>query len=457
MKKLWILCLFVVVLLALPLLAACGGGDETTTTAAPPATTGTTGTPTTGGGPATTAASTDTTVAAEPVTFLVGGTFALTGAYAEDCAAVLAGMEDYVKWANDNKMVAPWYADKKIPANVTFELKWGDDALAPDKTLTIYEDFKSQGMLVQRITGSPEGMALKDLLIKDMIGATSQSMSPAYLTPPGNIFTTAPIYTDQMAAIGDWFMENWKDTSRKPRVAYLTADSALGRGIVIPELKAYLEKIGFEFAGEQYVPMVPTAPPTTQLAWLKDNKVDLALGCMINPGSQPTIKEAVRLGMGPDLEYKITFAFANPAHLQIFVPSMGETGNGVVVSGDVCAQDADNDFIKFANSLQDKYRADKKNGNVMYLDGVIEGMLQVEALRLGYAAANGAKLTSADVIKNGFWQIKEFDTKGLFVTPLTFGEGDPQGVGMVRLQQVQGGKIVELGAYPLHNILPAPK
>ena len=62
---------------------------------------------------------------------------------------------------------------------------------------------------------------------------------------------------------------------------------------------------------------------------------------MINPGSQPTIKEAVRLGMGPDLAYKITFAFGNPAHLQIFLPDMGETGDGVVVAGDFCALDAD--------------------------------------------------------------------------------------------------------------------
>ena len=52
-----------------------------------------------------------------------------------DCAAVLAGFEDYVKYVNDNKIIAPWYTDKTIPANITFELKWGDDALAPDKAV----------------------------------------------------------------------------------------------------------------------------------------------------------------------------------------------------------------------------------------------------------------------------------------------------------------------------------
>jgi branched-chain amino acid transport system substrate-binding protein len=430
-KTLWVVSLLVLLALGL-VIAACAGEEETTTTAG----------------------MTETTVAAEPVTLYIGGTFALTGAYAEDCAADLAGFQDYVKWVNDNKMVAPWYPDKTIPANVTFEVKWGDDALDPAKALTIYDQLKGEGLLTERITGSPQGMALKDLLIEDQIGATGQSSNPAYLDPPGNIFTNAPIYTDQMAAIADWFMENWTDTTRKPRVAYLTADSTLGRGIVFPEMQAYLEGIGFEFVGAQFVDMVPTAPPTTQLAWLKDNGVDLALGCMINPGSQPTIKEAVRLGMGPDLDYKITFGFAYPAHLQVFAPAMGEEGNGVVVAGDFCALDADVDGIAFANEMQDTYRPNDRVTHVMYLCGIVEAMTQVEALRLASLEVDPAELTSVDVLEKGFQQIKDFSTGGILISNLTYGPGDPEGVDEVRLQQVQNGTIVEIGSYPLRHIIP---
>jgi hypothetical protein len=455
MKRIMILSMVVIVLLALPLVVACGGTETTTTTAAVAPSTTAAGTATTAGGTATTAATTATTVG-QPVKLYVGGTFALTGAYAEDTAAVLAGFEDYVKYVNDNKILAPWSTDKVIPANITFELLWADDALAPEKALTIYDDLKSKGLLVERVSGSPEGMALKDKLIQDSIGATSQSTSPAYLSPVGNIFTNAPIYTDEMAAVAEWFMKSWTDTSRKPRVAYLTADSTLGRNIDIPEMKAYLVQLGYEFVGAQFVPMVPTAPPTTQLAWLKDNKVDLTLGVMINAGTQPTIGEAVRLGMGPGLAYNITFAFGNPAHLQIFLPDMGATGNGVVVAGDFCALDAQNDGIAFANLLQQTYRPDKKNGNVMYLDGMIEAMTQVEALRLASLAVDPAKLTSADVLA-GFKQIKDLSTGGITISPLTYGEGDVQGVDAVRIQQVQNAAIAELGSFPLANILPAAK
>jgi branched-chain amino acid transport system substrate-binding protein len=450
-KRYWVLSLLVIVLLALPLMAACGGDDtETTTTAG--STDTTEGTDTTGGSDTTASDSTETTVG-EPLTLYVGGTFALTGAYAEDSAAILAGFQDYVAWVNDNKIIAPWYPEKTIPANITFELLWGDDALAPDKTLTIYDDFKSKGLLVQRVSGTPEGMALKDLLVADKIGATSQASSPASLQPPGNLFMYGPIYSDQMAAAAEWFMENWTE-SRAPRVAYLTADSALGRAIDIPPLQAYLEELGYEFVGAQFVPLVPTAPPTTQLAWLKENKVDLALGVMINPGSQPTIKEAVRLGMGPDLEYKITFAFGSPGHLHIMVPDMGETANGVVVAGDVCAQDADQEGIKFCDLMQETYRPNNKNTNVMYLIGYTEAMTQIEALRLASLEVDPAELTSEDVLTKGFWQIKDLSTGGVHINNLTYGDGDVMGVDEVRIQQVQAGKIVELGSYPIRYILP---
>ena len=38
----------------------------------------------------------------------VGGTQSLTGPFAEDSAAVLAAIEDYVKYVNETKNLAPW-------------------------------------------------------------------------------------------------------------------------------------------------------------------------------------------------------------------------------------------------------------------------------------------------------------------------------------------------------------
>jgi len=381
----------------------------------------------------------------------VGGTQSLTGPFAEDSAAVLAAIEDYVKYVNETKNLAPWRQDK-FPADIKLEVLWRDDELKPPKALSIYEELKAKGMLVARISGSPIALALKDRLWEDRMGATSMATGPYYLSPPQSCFTYYPIYTDSCAAVADWFKANWKE-ARKPRVAYLTADNAMGRSIEIPEMKAYLEKIGYEFVGTQYVPLVPTSPPTTQLTWLKQKGVDLALGVMINPGSQPTVKEMVRLGMGPNQPYKMTFGVPAPGHAAVFAAAMGELGDGYVCAGSFRPMDdLATPGIKFCNDLQNKYHPDKRVTHIMYEAGILEAMIQVEALRLAMKEVPFEKLTPRDVLEKGFYQIKNLDTGKISSTPLTYGEGDIEGVDQIRIDQVQKGKVVEVGLYPLRNI-----
>jgi hypothetical protein len=381
----------------------------------------------------------------------IGGTMALTGAYAEDTAAVLAAYEDYAKHVNETKNLAPW-RNEKFPADITLEVLWRDDELKPAKALSIYEELKAKGMLVYRISGSPTALALKNRLNEDKMGAPTMAPGPYLLTPPQTIFTYYPILSDELGAVADWFKEKWKET-RKPRVAYLTADSTMGRSIEIPEMEAYLKGLGYEFVGSQYVPVVPTVPPTTQLMWLKEKKVDLALGIMVNPGSQPTIKEAVRLGMGPHLDYKITFGMGAPSHLAVFAPAMGEVGNGFVVAGSFPPlDDISTPGIRFCNELQKKYRPDKRVTHIMYEAGILEAMIQVEALRLAMQAVPFEKLTRRDVLEQGFFKIKNLDTARISSTPLTYGPSDIEGVDSVRVDQVQKGKVVKLGVWPCRHI-----
>jgi hypothetical protein len=421
-KTKWvIIALTIVALVALPVFAAC---------AAPPA----------------------EEAAAPPKTMYIGGTMSLTGAYAEDSAAVLAGFEDYAKYVNDNHITAPWYTDRTLPTNITVEVLWRDDELKPEKALSIYDELKAKGLLVEHGSGSPQVLALMDKMAEDHVGATTQAVGPYLLAPPKTIFLFYPIYTDACAAIADWFLANWKGTA-KPRVAYLTADNAMGQSVMIPEMDAWLTDAGFELVGSQLVPLVPTAPPTTQLLWLKDNKVDLALGVMINPGAQPTYKEMVRLDMGPDKAYKIVFGTASPGHAWIFARDMGELGDGYVCAGSYPPlEDLSVPGVKFCADLQSKYRPEKKANNIMYLHGVVEAMLQVEAQRLAMQAVPVDQLKPVDVLENGFYNIKNFNTGDITSTPLTFGPGDVVGMDKVLVQQVQGGKAVSVGTYPVHNI-----
>jgi ABC-type branched-subunit amino acid transport system substrate-binding protein len=381
----------------------------------------------------------------------VGGTQSLTGPFAEDSAAVLNAIQDYVQYVNKTKNLAPWRKEK-FPADVTLEVMWRDDELKPAKALPIYEELKAKGMLVARISGSPIALALKDRMWQDRMGATSMATGPYYLSPPQSCLTYYPIYTDCMAAIADWVKESWKE-KRKPRVAYLTADNAMGRSIEIPEMKAYLEKIGYEFVGVQLVPLVVTSPPTTQLTWLKEKGVDLAVGVMINAGAQPTFKEMVRLGMGPYQPYKMIFGTASPGHAALFVGAMGKLGDGYVCAGSFPPlDDTSVPGVKFIHEVQKMVHPDKFNSNIMYAGGILEGMIQVEALRLAMQKVPFEKLTPKDVLEHGFFKIKNLDTGQISSTPITYGEGDVEGVDSVRIDQVQNGKVVKVGLYPLRHI-----
>lgn len=385
-----------------------------------------------------------------PKIVYIGGSYSLTGAYAEDTAAVLAGFEDYTKWINETKLMAPW-RDEKFPADVTLELLWRDDELKPAKALPIYEELTAKGMMVYRQGATPVALAIKGLLNEDRIGCTSMAVGPYLMSPPQTIFTNGPLYTDELAAIAEWFLDGWTE-DRAPRFAYITADSSFGRSVEIPELTEYIEGLGYEVVGSQYVPMVPTAPPTTQLMWLKENEVDLALGAMINPGSQPTIKEAVRLDMGPHLGYKITFGFAYPCIPYLFCKDMGELGDGVVVGGSFPSWADDLPGVKFGTELQEKYRPDKRVDHTMYFEGLTEVMTQVEALRLALTEVPFEELRAVDVLEFGFYKIKDFDTGGLTNTPLTYGPGDIEGIDAVRLDQVQEGKYVKLGTWECRHL-----
>jgi hypothetical protein len=352
-------------------------------------------------------------------TLYVGGTQSLTGPFAEDSAAVLAAFEDYVKYVNTTKKLAPWRTEK-LPADITLEVLWRDDELKPAKALPIYEELKAKGMLVARISGSPIALALKDRLWEDGMGATSMATGPYYLSPPQSCFTYYPIYTDCMGAIADWFKGNWKE-ARKPKVAYLTADNAMGKSIEIPEMKAYLEQIGYEFVGIQYVPLVPTSPPT-------------------------------RLGMGSFQPYKMTFGVASPGHAVVFAEAMGELGDGYVCAGSFPSWDDPAPGVKFMIEAQKLNHPNKFVNHIMYQGGFLEAMIQVEALRLAMEKVPVDKLTPRAVLENGFYRIKNLETGGISSTPLTYGPGDIEGVDQIRIDQVQKGKVVKVGLYPLRNI-----
>jgi len=388
-------------------------------------------------------------------TVYIGGAFALTSPFGEDSTHDLYGFQDYAQYVNEHHIIAPWYPEKKFPANIKLEVIWRDDQYQATNVLPVYEALRAKGALVYRNSGTtPE--ALSRRLMEDRVGATSMSCEPFLLSPPKTIFTQFPTFVDSVAVCADWFKAKWKE-NRKPRYAFFTGDNDAGRAIITPEIKEYMKKLGFEFVGSSFVPFVPTSPPTTQLLWLKQKKVDLALCMMIRAGSEPSIKEAVRLGMGADQPYKIVFAFAYPTSMSPFARDMGELGNGVVSGGDLPDWEYDLDGVKFCLDIMKKYSPDKTipKVGIGYIHGVVEAMVQTEALRLASLKMPLEQINDPKIVlENGFWKIKDLDTKGMRPTELNYGPTKAQGLSGLNITLVQNGKPGIVDVLPIPMLLP---
>lgn len=401
-----------------------------------------------------------TTVTPPPIagTLQIGGSFGLTGAYPEDCQAVLAAYQDYAKYVNDNHKMSPWSSDT-FPSGVNLTVKYMDDqGTSASLALTNYETLKDGGLLTQRMSGSAIAKAMFNTLITDSVGATTQASGPYLLTPrSGTIFMNYPIYTDQCAAIADWFMAGWNATHPgvKPRVAYLT-DNTFGQTLLTPEMDAYLTKIGYDVVKPVQTVISTTSPinANTQLTWCKDNNINLTLGAMTNVCSQPMMTQADALGIGWNLAYNMTIGLCSPSHLVVFVRDMGTAGNGLVVAGSYPSWTSTAQGVAFCKSLQTTYRGSFNITHVMYQHGLVEAMIQVNALRLAMlnTGKQPSELTSADVLNQGFFKITALDTGGIIPTTISYGAGDVEGAESVVIHQALNGVQVELGTRPLRHV-----
>jgi len=403
-------------------------------------------------------------------TVKIGGTFPLTGPYPEDGAAVLEAFQNYAEWVNANHKISPIPGAPSFPTNVKVEVTFMDDGASPATAPTNYAAMMTAGYKQFRVSGSGIATSMRDTLITDEVAATTMASGPYLVTPSvGTIFSNYPIYTDQCAGIADWFMANWKLThnvtnpSERPRVAYLTNDSF---GMTIPNepaMSTYLTGIKYVVVtGCPPVPTVPANPAATatMLSWCQNNTIDLTLGAMLVVGAVRTMTQADTMGIGVGQAYEMQVGLCSPAHLTIYLRDTGAPGtvigDGLIVAGSYPPWNDTGNGVTFCKTLLNTYGGGfVATEHIMYQHGVVEAMIQTEAIRLALIATakdDPADLTTAEVLNSGFKHISGLDTGGIIPTTITYGVNDVEGAETVRLDQAVSGADVHLGNYPLRHV-----
>ncbi|MBN1375061.1 MAG: ABC transporter substrate-binding protein, partial [Dehalococcoidia bacterium] len=246
-----------------------------------------------------------------------------SGAYAVTIGPQLDGAKDYGIWANENDY---------LPGAI-LDIRSYDHGLKVESAVALYKEAVTStpapvitnGGLWSTVAPTLSGFAKQNKI--PIIDATALR---EVVIPPGWFWGYQPSYEGQVGAYINWIIDNWKADSeipwikkhyenRKPRLALVSWDIALGRANESVEARCYAESKGVEWVGAEYVPLT-VGDCTPQLSRLKD-KVDFIYIGMFGSAWQAVLKKAAELGMR-DQFIDVGTSYFSPNEIASFVPDL---------------------------------------------------------------------------------------------------------------------------------------
>jgi branched-chain amino acid transport system substrate-binding protein len=350
------------------------------------------------------------------------------------------GYQDYIKLFNKKKMMG---AD-------TLRVDEIDNGYTVPRAMEAYERHKAEGAVLIGLYGTPQTVALAPKLAEDKIPGTSpgfgSSASRNGEKPEFSyLFPMAASYWSQAAAGVKFVMDNWKDTSRKPKIAYLFYDNPAGRD-PIPVLQELQKRLGFELQTFAVPPPgLEMGPQVLEIA--RQYKADWVLAHLFGRAPGVAIKEFQRVGFPRNRMVGFVWADAE-SDLQVAGWAAGEGYYGIQFAGvgenyDVIRE------IKQMYKDENKPEPKSMDVSVYYNRGVLVAALHARAIQLA-VQKKGPNITGTDV-RDALQSIKDFSLGGM-LPPLNMSKRDHEGGGWVQVFQVQKGKFVPVTdwyrAYP---------
>ena len=252
------------------------------------------------------------TLPADAQTIKIGNLVDLTGPTSDQGKDIAQGRNDAVAYINEKGGVN----GRKL------ELVSVEYGFQPPRAVAAYKKFvQDDKVLLVLGYGTPDTEALRPFITKDKVPYISGSYS-GHLTDPKQTpynFPGGIDYTSQIRIFLNWVKEGWKDTSRKPKVAFIFADNAYGRA-PIEAGRAYAKEIGVDLVDEEVIPTTLT-DATSQLLTMKQKDPDFAY---INTNTQwvpVVLKDSLKLGLK-------TKYVVNNYGIDERTPALGARGGG---------------------------------------------------------------------------------------------------------------------------------
>jgi branched-chain amino acid transport system substrate-binding protein len=338
------------------------------------------------------------------------------------------GFNDYLKLFNKKNL---------LPGH-TIRAEEVDHAYNVPKGMESYERHKAAGALTISLYGTPHTVALTPKLTEDKILGTSPGFGSAAARDGKKfpfIFPIAASYWSQMGGAVKFIMDNWKDGSRKPKIAYVFYDNPAGRE-PLPVLEDLKKQIGFELRTYAVPPPgLEMRPQVLEIA--RQYKADWVITHLFGRSPGVSIKEFTRVGFPRNRIVSFVWGSAE-SDLQVAGAANAEGYYGLQFAGV-------GDNYDVIREIKQMYKDEGKDPpkameiSVYYNRGVFIAALHARAIQLA-VQRKGPNITPLDV-KNAMETIHDF-TLGGMIPPLNLSPDDHEGGGWVQMYQVRGGKWV---------------
>jgi branched-chain amino acid transport system substrate-binding protein len=296
----------------------------------------------------------------------------------------------------------------------------------------LVDSVKVVGLYVQS-TGTT--MTLIKKIIADGVATIAASFTSKFQNPKKTPFSffVSPSYGTMGRITLKWIRDNWKDTSRNPKICYLYPDNKYGRDI-LAVCKDYAKKIGVDVGPDQVINW-PTKDATVQLMNMKRYDPDFAFITSTAMNGAVILKNAKSLG----LRTKFISNIRN--FEETLITLSGGAAEGTYGVHPIAPYGAPVPGMKKLVKVHEKWHPGEKGTNV-YVEGWVNILSVSEALRNADKAGN---LTPSG-IRDAFEQFKGFDTGGL-APPLTFTAKDHRASMAAKIYEIKGDKMVDISGW----------
>lgn len=362
-------------------------------------------------------------------TIHMGLSLAITGPTSDAGNPYAKGVEDYVRYANENKILKDAVIDCPIK----------DDQYKTENTKRIFEEYLDQDIVLFLSYATGANLALGKDFTEEKIPTIPASFHKGILDASKYIFMPIASYSDQTVGLAEYVAKHHTGKGI-PKVALFVHPSAFGRAPVADVEAAVAAGLKIEVI--EVVEHGKDLDNSATLQRLQSKGVQYVICHSVQSPVATLIKDSQRLGMTAAKfgeEGKLTFLGAHYTGGNDLIALAGTAAEGFYWTTSYRLTNEKGPLADFQLELAKKYGRDDKAANSHnYTNGMMAAQLAIEGVRR--VMENGKEVNRANLYET----FNNMNGKNAFesitvVGPVTFSETDHMGVDTLQLYVVKDG------------------